>query len=244
MRSRVSSSVSCASHWKGVCALGTKGETAAVTWRRGPPCPAASRVLRLRSKMASRSSRVSPGRPIMKYSLTCRQPCCTSFCACRSSSSSVTPLLMASRRRWLPASGARVAPVRRMPAIRAMMESSTEPTRSEGSASATCCAAQLSAALANSVLSAEKSPALSARKESSSKPVSARHASTSFSSTGKERSRTGRQVMPAWQKRQPRVQPRAISRARRLCTAPMGATWVEGYKASSRSGTIRRTALG
>lgn len=46
--------------------LGTKGESAAVTCRRGLPLPAASRTLRQRSAMALRSSSVSVGRPIMK----------------------------------------------------------------------------------------------------------------------------------------------------------------------------------
>ena len=33
-----------------------------------------------------------------------------------------------------------------------------------------------------------------------------------------ERSRTGRVIIPAWQKRQPRVQPRKISTLKRSCT--------------------------
>ena len=33
-----------------------------------------------------------------------------------------------------------------------------------------------------------------------------------------ERSRTGRVIMPAWQNRQPRVQPRKISTLNRSCT--------------------------
>ena len=41
-------------------------QSAAVTWRRGLPLPAASRTLRQRSAMALRSSSVSVGRPIMK----------------------------------------------------------------------------------------------------------------------------------------------------------------------------------
>ena len=38
------------------------------------------------------------------------------------------------------------------------------------------------------------------------------------------RSRTGRKIMPAWQKRQPRVQPRWISMAARLWTVSMNGT--------------------
>ena len=49
-----------------------------------------------------------------------------------------------SRRRWLPASGARVAPVRRMPARRRMMSSSMEPTRRDGRDTEICSASQRS----------------------------------------------------------------------------------------------------
>ena len=39
-----------------------------------------------------------------------------------------------------------------------------------------------------------------------------------------ERSRTGRVIMPAWQKRQPRVQPRKISTEKRSCTVSASGT--------------------
>ncbi len=39
-----------------------------------------------------------------------------------------------------------------------------------------------------------------------------------------ERSRTGRVIMPAWQKRQPRVQPRKISTLKRSCTVSASGT--------------------
>jgi len=38
------------------------------------------------------------------------------------------------------------------------------------------------------------------------------------------RSRTGRLIIPAWQKRQPLVQPRIISMAMRLCTTSIDGT--------------------
>ncbi len=64
--SAVSSWESWRSHWKGVCGLGTNGDTAAVTWRRLTWGGAVSRTLRHRSKMPWMSARVSVGRPIMK----------------------------------------------------------------------------------------------------------------------------------------------------------------------------------
>jgi len=39
-----------------------------------------------------------------------------------------------------------------------------------------------------------------------------------------DRSRTGRVIMPAWQKRQPRVQPRKISTENRSCTVSASGT--------------------
>ena len=43
------------------------------------------------------------------------------------------------------------------------------------------------------------------------------------------RSRTGRVIMPAWQKRQPRVQPRKTSTLSRSCTTSVsGTSWCFG----------------
>ena len=54
-----------------------------------------------------------------------------------------------------------------------------------------------------------------------------------------ERSRTGRVIMPAWQNRQPRVQPRKISTDIRSCTdSASGTSGVFGYGHSSRSITV------
>ena len=46
--------------------------------------------------------------------------------------------------------------------------------------------------------------------------------------------------MPAWQKRQPRVQPRNTSTLSRSCTTSMsGTSWFFGYGHSARSATVR-----
>ena len=61
--------------------------------------------------MASTSSKVSVGRPIIKYSLILVQPSVKATFTVWSSSSSDTFLLITSRIRWLPASGAKVRPL-------------------------------------------------------------------------------------------------------------------------------------
>ncbi len=54
-----------------------------------------------------------------------------------------------------------------------------------------------------------------------------------------ERSRTGRVIIPAWQNRQPRVQPRKISTLYRSCTvSASGTSGFFGYGHSSRSMTV------
>ena len=55
-------------------------------------------------------------------------------------------------------------------------------------------------------------------KLTSSYPVSARPSSTDDTTLSAERSRTGRYIMPAWQKRHPRAHPRSTSTERRSCT--------------------------
>ena len=51
-----------------------------------------------------------------------------------------------------------------------------------------------------------------------------------------ERSRTGRVIIPAWQNRQPLVQPRKISTLDRSCTvSAMGTSGLRGYGQASRS---------
>ena len=56
---------------------------------------------------------VSVGSPIIKYSFTEVQPPAKALVQVRSTSSSVTFLLITSRIRWVPASGAKVSPLRR-----------------------------------------------------------------------------------------------------------------------------------
>ena len=51
-----------------------------------------------------------------------------------------------------------------------------------------------------------------------------------------DRSRTGRVIIPAWQNRQPRVQPRKISTENRSCTvSASGTSGLAGYGHASRS---------
>ena len=54
-----------------------------------------------------------------------------------------------------------------------------------------------------------------------------------------DRSRTGRVIIPAWQNRQPRVQPRKISTLYRSCTvSATGTMGARGYGHASRSITV------
>ena len=105
-----SAAVSCRAHWKGVCALGTW--LLVLTRTRARP-PARSRPIsftrRPISTMPATSSIVSEGRPTMKYILMPVQPRAKALAAAPSRSSSLTSLLTALRRRWLPASGASVS---------------------------------------------------------------------------------------------------------------------------------------
>src|ERR1700733_15457447 len=80
-----------------------------------------------------------------------------------------------------------------------------------------------------SALDSESSP-------TSENPVDWRPAETIFPTVVIERSRTGRVIIPAWQNRQPRVQPRKISTLNRSCTvSATGTTGAFGYGQASRS---------
>jgi hypothetical protein len=68
-----------------------------------------------------------------------------------------------------------------------------------------------------SALDSESSP-------TSSNPVAARPLSTISPIPVMDLSRTGRVIIPAWQKRQPRVQPRKISTDIRSCTLSANGT--------------------
>ena len=58
----------------------------------------------------------------------------------------------------------------------------------------------------------------------SSKPVFRMPFSTIAPMVSIDRSRTGRVIIPAWQNRQPRVQPRKISTLNRSCTVSASGT--------------------
>lgn len=73
----------------------------------------------------------------------------------------------------------------------------------------------------------------------SSKPDCFRPFSTMSPMVVMLRSRTGRVIMPAWQNRQPRVQPRKISTEYRSCTvSASGTSGFFGYGQASRSITV------
>ena len=83
-----------------------------------------------------------------------------------------------------------------------------------------------------SALDSESSP-------TSSYPVACSPAATISPMPVMDRSRTGRVIIPAWQNRQPRVQPRKISTLIRSCTdSATGTNGVLGYGHSSRSMTV------
>ena len=78
------------------------------------------------------SSSVSVGRPIMKYSLQRRHPAANAASMAPNRSSSVTFLLMTSRRRCVPASGANVSPPFFCPATSPAMSTPNASRRCEG----------------------------------------------------------------------------------------------------------------
>ena len=152
-------------------------------------------------------------------------------------SSSVTILLITWRIRSLPPSGANVSPERRplrdSSLARSMLNAST---RVLGRLSETWSPSYRSARpLASSAIS-EWSALLSESIPTSSKPVRRRPLSIISPRVAVERSRTGRVIIPAWQNRQPRVQPRKISTLIRSCTvSASGTRGFFGYAHSSRS---------
>ena len=74
----------------------------------------------------------------------------------------------------------------------------------------------------------------------SEKPEDSRPCATISPTVVIERSRTGRVIIPAWQNRQPRVQPRKISTAYRSCTvSASGTSGFFGYGHLSRSMVVR-----
>ena len=141
--SRTISCVSCGSHWKGVKGLGTNTDALHTTrspFARSPLGTAkyASTTFFAKSAMPSKSSVVSVGSPIMKYSLTLLHPPWKASETLLIRSSSVTPLLMTSRRRCVPASGANVRLVFFSFCVASSESFSTLSRRSDGSEIDTC----------------------------------------------------------------------------------------------------------
>ena len=128
----------CPSHWKGVCAFGIKLDTLTVTWIRffTRPLRAAavpkSATFRAKEIMPSRSRVSSVGNPSIKYNFMADQPAKKAASVAANRSSSVTPLLITSRKRCVPASGAKVKPVLRPFCTSSAKSTEKESTRSEG----------------------------------------------------------------------------------------------------------------
>lgn len=176
----------------------------------------------------------------MKYSFTCRQPLLYAVVTVRIRSSSVTILLITLRIRSDPPSGAKVRPERRPLRVSSLARVTLNAsTRVDGSDSDVFEPSYRSARpLAMSRIS-EWSALDSDSRPTSSKPVARRPCSTISPIVVMDRSRTGRVIMPAWQKRQPRVQPRKISTLIRSCTlSASGTSGFFGYGHSSRFITV------
>ena len=88
------------------------------------------------------SSSVSVGSPTMKYSLQRRQPAAKAASMAENKSSSVTFLLMTSRSRWVPASGAKVRPPFFWPATSSAISTPKASRRWEGTLTRTPAPAQ------------------------------------------------------------------------------------------------------
>ena len=131
----------------------------------------------------------------------------------------MTILLITLRIRSEPPSGAKVSPdlrpLRENSLAKVMLKAST---RVEGSERETLDPSYRSArSLATSAISVW-SALESESRPTSSKPEARTPVSTMAPIVSIDRSRTGRVIMPAWQNRQPRVQPRKISTENRSWT--------------------------
>jgi hypothetical protein len=199
-----------------------------------------SMTLAASSAIPSTSSSVSVGRPHMKYSFTCRQPAAYAAATVSIRSCSLTCLLITRRSRSEPPSGANVSPDRRplrdSSLARSMLNAST---RVDGSDNPVCVPSYRSASPRVISAISEWSADDSDSSPTSSYPVAPSPCSTIAPMPVIERSRTGRVIMPAWQNRQPRVQPRKISTLIRSWTvSASGTSGVFGYGHSSRSITV------
>ncbi|CAB4874058.1 unannotated protein [freshwater metagenome] len=155
----------------------------------------------------------------------------------RIKSSSVTCLLITLRIRSLPPSGAKVRPLRRPLRDSSLAKSTLNAsTRVLGSDSAVCDPSYRSARFRAISPISEWSALDSESNPTSSYPVFFRPFSTIAAIPVMLRSRTGRVIIPAWQKRHPRVQPRKISTLIRSCTvSASGTSGCFGYGQLSRS---------
>ncbi len=78
----------------------------------------------------------------------------------------------------------------------------------------------------------------------SSYPVRRNPSATIVRTCSAGRSRTGRVIIPAWQNRHPRVQPRNTSTLRRSWTTSVsGTSWCLGYGHCPRSATVRLSTV-
>ena len=134
-------------------------------------------------------------------------------------------LLITWRMRQEPASGAKVRPVRRAFWIWAATPTVKASTRRLGRLTETLPQpTESSIAEATTSSMPEKSAVERLVSATSSYPVRRRPCCTIDATCSAGRSRTGRVIIPAWQKRQPRVQPRKTSTLRRSWTTSVSGT--------------------
>ena len=157
----------------------------------------------------------------------------------------MTPLFITSRSRCVPASGAKVRPPLRIVSSPAARPTENASTRRLGSESFIWLSASIGAKRSNDSVIPLQSQVASESRPTSSQPVLSSSVLTCSQTEAAERSRTGRSIIPAWQKRQPRVQPLKTCTATRSWTMPVFGTIIEVWKKfSSRFSIIlRRTGL-
>ena len=157
--------------------------------------------------------------------MTRRQPWLKAASTALYRSSSVMSLLMTVRIRHVPPSGANVSPVRRTFCISAAVPTVNASTRSDGRLTETRPPCSGSSTMSRTVPSMpEKSADDREVNATSSWPLHSSPRCTMSRTWVAGRSRTGRVIMPAWQKRQPRVQPRNTSTFRRSWTTSVSGT--------------------
>ena len=147
---------------------------------------------------------------------------------------------MTRRIRSVPPSGAKVSPERRpflLSSLASVMLKAS--TRVDGSDSPVFVPSYWSASPVASSLISLWSALDSDSSPTSWNPLSASPLLTISPMAVMERSRTGRVIIPAWQNRQPLVQPRKISTLNRSCTvSAIGTSGLLGYGQESRSITV------